>query len=120
MRSVGRDHYPLGNWHGFIGGGVSPLRGGFERFACSWQLDPAAICSGGDYGDRGVMKNNVKYTCKECGVAVIVHEGAIIRPCEHKEAVVLAHATVHATGESSIGINQCQDSKTPDRLPQRN
>ena len=46
------------------------------------------------------LKKPVKYSCAECGVATIVHEGVIIRPCDHKEAGVLASMSAHAYGKS--------------------
>lgn len=45
-----------------------------------------------------------RYTCKECGMAVIVHEGHIIRACPHDDAAVLAACSATATGESSTGV----------------
>lgn len=46
-----------------------------------------------------------RFTCSECGVAVIVFDGVIHRPCEHKEAAVLADCSATATGESNAGVN---------------
>lgn len=43
-----------------------------------------------------------RFHCKECGVAVIVHDGEIHRPCEHKDAGVLADCSAVATGESKV------------------
>jgi hypothetical protein len=42
------------------------------------------------------------YTCSECGVQVIVFDGVIHRPCEHKDAVVIASCEATATGESTL------------------
>jgi len=42
-----------------------------------------------------------KYTCKECGVAVIIVDGKAIRPCSHKEAGVTANITAKAYGVGS-------------------
>ena len=47
------------------------------------------------------MQNQpIKYQCAECGVATIIHEGNIIRPCKHDTAGVLASVSAHAYGES--------------------
>lgn len=42
------------------------------------------------------------YKCSECGVDVIVYDGIIHRPCEHKEAAVIAECSATATGECEV------------------
>jgi ribosomal protein L37AE/L43A len=41
------------------------------------------------------------YTCKECGMAVIVRNGEVIRACSHKGTVIAGMSAV-ATGESKL------------------
>ncbi|CAB4151199.1 hypothetical protein UFOVP591_5 [uncultured Caudovirales phage] len=47
-------------------------------------------------------KPEPRYHCKECGVAVIVLNGQVIRPCEHKEAGVTADCSATCYGESKV------------------
>ncbi len=43
-----------------------------------------------------------KYTCKECGIAVILIDGKIIRPCKHTDAGVIADMSATAYGRSKL------------------
>ncbi len=43
-----------------------------------------------------------RFKCKVCQCPVIVHDGVIHRPCEHKEAGVTADCSAVATGESKV------------------
>lgn len=45
-------------------------------------------------------KESPRYRCAECGVAVIIFNGVIHRPCPHKEAGVTAECSVTCRGES--------------------
>lgn len=42
------------------------------------------------------------YSCKECGMPVIIRDGEIIRSCEHAKATVLASMSATATGKSKL------------------
>lgn len=42
------------------------------------------------------------YTCADCGMGVIIHDGAIIRACGHEEAAVTASLSATCYGESEI------------------
>ena len=52
------------------------------------------------------VKQSTKFECAECGVATIIHEGIIIRPCKHDTAGVLASMTAHAYGMSHFLKNE--------------
>lgn len=43
-----------------------------------------------------------KYKCAECGIAVIILDGEIIRPCPHKDAAVTADCSAVVYGESKL------------------
>lgn len=43
------------------------------------------------------------YECAECGMAVIVNDGVIIRACDHTDSPVIAVMEAVATGESEYG-----------------
>jgi len=42
------------------------------------------------------------YICKECGMAVIVLDGNIIRACPHEGSTVVAKMSGTVTGESKL------------------
>ena len=45
-------------------------------------------------------KEEPRYRCAECGVAVIIYDDGIHRPCDHKEAAITAACSVTCRGES--------------------
>lgn len=43
-----------------------------------------------------------RYKCSVCKVSVIVFDGQIHRPCEHKDAAVTADCEAVATGDCKV------------------
>lgn len=49
---------------------------------------------------------NTKYKCSECGIATVVIEGQIIRPCNHNTAAVIADISATAYGVSHFNKDE--------------
>jgi hypothetical protein len=45
---------------------------------------------------------SIEYKCAECEMAVILHEGNVIRACPHKEAGVTASLSATCYGEAEV------------------
>jgi uncharacterized Zn finger protein (UPF0148 family) len=43
----------------------------------------------------------MKYSCSSCGLAVIIYDGEVFRPCGHETAII-ANATAAMHGAASV------------------
>ena len=56
------------------------------------------------------MNIETGYECKECGAAVELHGGVIVRSCQHKGTVLMSmDATVSQDGKVTAGTESAAD-----------